>query len=174
MEGITGKTHHGESTKKSNLNTEIERKFLVKNNLFKEQATKAFIIAQGYLSTDPERTVRVRIKGKEGYLTIKGKSNTSGTTRFEWEHSITKADAHALLQLCEKGVIQKTRHEITVGKHVFEVDVFEDDNEGLIIAEVELEGENEVFEKPSWLGKEVTGQLKYYNSQLAKKPYKRW
>ena len=153
---------------------EIERKFLVKSHRFKTQATSKERIVQGFLNTNPERTVRVRIKGNMGFLTIKGKSNVSGTSRFEWEKSIKVNEAEELLNLCEEGVIEKTRYEIPIGNHVFEVDEFYGDNHGLIIAEVELKEENERFKKPEWLGEEVTGDVKYYNSQLSKKPYKNW
>ena len=153
---------------------EIERKFLVNNLKFKEEAINSFEIAQGFLNTDPERTVRVRIKGNKGFLTVKGKSNESGTSRFEWETEISITEAKQLLQLCEEGIIEKIRYHIPKGNHTFEVDEFFGDNSGLIIAEVELNHEDEAFEKPSWLGNEVTGQIQYYNSQLSKKPYKNW
>ncbi|WP_298417623.1 CYTH domain-containing protein [uncultured Kordia sp.] len=153
---------------------EIERKFLINGLQFKEEAVNSFEIAQGFLNTHPERTVRVRIKGDEGFLTIKGKSNESGTSRFEWEKTISIAEAKQLLQLCEEGIIEKIRYNIPKGNHVFEVDEFFGQNEGLIVAEVELQHEDETFETPSWLGNEVTGQKKYYNSQLSKKPYKTW
>ncbi|QHI37642.1 Inorganic triphosphatase [Kordia antarctica] len=153
---------------------EIERKFLVNNLQFKEEATNSFEIAQGYLNTHAERSVRVRIKGNQGFLTVKGKSNESGTSRFEWEKEISTADATQLLQLCEKGIIQKIRYNIPVENHTFEVDEFFGENEGLIVAEVELQHEDEAFSKPNWLGEEVTGHLKYYNSQLSKNSYKTW
>jgi len=153
---------------------EIERKFLVLSNEFKNEASSKTRIVQGFLNTDPERSVRVRIKGQSGYLTIKGKSNKTGTSRFEWEEKIDLEDAEALLNLCERGVLEKTRFEINTGKHIYEVDEFHADNKGLIVAEVELNSENELFEKPDWLGKEVTGEVKYYNSQLSKNPYKNW
>ena len=153
---------------------EIERKFLVKSTDYKSFARSKTRIVQGFLNTDADRTVRVRIKGDEGFITVKGKSNASGTSRFEWEKEISLIDAEALLQLCEKGVLEKCRFEIQVGKHVFEVDEFYGDNEGLTVAEVELTSENEFFETPDWLGKEVTGEVKYYNSQLSKKPFKTW
>ena len=153
---------------------EIERKFIVNSLAFKKEATKQTRIVQAYLNTHPERSVRIRIKGDKGVLTIKGKGNALGTTRFEWEKEISLADAESLLPLCEKGSIHKTRFEIPNGNHVFEVDEFYDDNEGLIIAEVELQNETEVFQKPAWLGKEVTGVKKYYNSQLTKRPYNEW
>ena len=152
---------------------EIERKFLVRTNAFKNEAHQHYAIAQGFLNTDPERTVRVRLKGDKGYITVKGNSNSNGTTRFEWEKEITIEEARTLLTLC-KAVVIKTRYEVQVENHIFEVDVFEDTNEGLIVAEVELNDENELFSKPDWLGEEVTGQPQYYNSQLSIKPYKTW
>lgn len=153
---------------------EIERKFLVTSEKFKTQATSAKRIVQGFLNTHPERTVRVRIKGHSGLLTVKGKSNKAGTSRFEWEIEISEADAQEMLELCEEGVLEKTRYRIPVGKHIFEVDEFHGPNEGLTVAEVELRSENEIFEKPLWLGEEVTGEVKYYNSQLSKIPFKSW
>lgn len=153
---------------------EIERKFLVKFDTFKKQATSKHRIVQGFLNTNPERTVRVRIKNDSAFLTIKGKSNTSGTSRFEWEKEIDVADAEVLLKLCEKSILEKIRYEIPLGKHTYEVDEFHGDNLGLVIAEIELNDENEVFKKPDWLGKEVTGEVKYYNSQLSQLAYKKW
>ena len=153
---------------------EIERKFLVTSNDFMAQAVRSYTIKQGFLNRDPERTVRIRLKEDEGILTIKGKSSESGLSRFEWETSLKKEDAESLLLRCEKGIIDKKRYEIRFGKHIYEVDMFYGDNEGLIIAEVELKTKNELFEKPSWLGDEVTGDIKYYNSQLSKKPFKSW
>lgn len=153
---------------------EIERKFLVTSEDFKEEAFAKHQIAQGYLNSNPDRTVRIRIKGESGFLTIKGKNNDSGTTRFEWETEIALMEAKPLLDLCEKGILLKTRYEIQVGKHVYEVDVFHGENEGLIIAEIELSSEQEVFEKPNWLGKEVTGDNRYYNSYISQKPFATW
>ena len=153
---------------------EIERKFLVTSEAFKENATKNTRIVQGFLNKDPERTVRIRIKGNQGFITVKGKSNTEGTTRFEWEANLSLADAKNLMNLCEEGIISKERFEVVSGNHVFEVDVFDGDNKGLIIAEVELSHEKETFEKPSWLGREVTGEIQYYNSNLSNNPYKNW
>lgn len=153
---------------------EIERKFLVESTDFIKESTVNNRIVQGYLNSNPERTVRVRIKGNKGFLTIKGKGNESGTTRFEWEKEIALSEAEALLQLCESGIIDKIRYEIPIGKHTFEVDVFSDENQGLIIAEVELSSENEFFEQPNWLGKEVTGDKKYYNSHLSEHPFCSW
>lgn len=153
---------------------EIERKFLVTSNSFLSESTTSYRIVQGYLNTDPERTVRIRIKGTKGYITIKGKGNASGTTRFEWEKEIALSEAEQLLLLCEEGVIDKIRHEIPLGNHCFEVDVFAGVNDGLIVAEVELQTENESFEKPDWLGEEVTGQVRYYNAYLSATPFKDW
>ena len=152
---------------------EIERKFLVKGE-FKSQATRSVRIIQGYLSSVPERTVRVRVKEDKGYLTIKGKTDVSGVSRYEWEKEIPRAEAQELLQLSEPGMIDKTRYLVPVGKHIFEVDEFYGDNEGLLIAEVELSDENEAFQKPDWLGEEVTGDLRYYNAMLTRNPYKKW
>ncbi|GEQ84975.1 CYTH domain-containing protein [Patiriisocius marinistellae] len=153
---------------------EIERKFLVQDDSYKRESFSKKRIIQGFLNTHKERTVRVRIKGLKGFLTIKGKSNKAGTTRFEWEKEIPVVEAEALLKICEDGVIEKTRHEINVGKHIFEVDEFFGNNHGLTIAEIELTAENEIFKKPKWLGKEVTGSIKYYNSQLSINPFKNW
>lgn len=153
---------------------EIERKFLVNSNVFLNQFKAKNRIVQGYLSSVPERTVRVRIKGKKGFLTIKGKGNESGLSRMEWEKEIDLQEAEMLMQICESGVIDKTRYEVEIGNHIIEVDVFEGENKGLIIAEIELQSENESFEKPDWLGKEVTGNDKYYNAYLSNYPYKNW
>ncbi len=153
---------------------EIERKFLVKSDGFKTQAFKSTRIIQGFLNTDSERTVRVRLKGSKGVLTVKGKSSSNGLSRFEWEKEIKRQEAESLLKLCEPTIIDKIRYEIQVGDHVFEADEFFGDNEGLIVAEIELKQENETFEKPDWLGEEVTGDIKYYNSQLSKQPYNTW
>ena len=152
---------------------EIERKFLVAGE-FKSLATKSFRITQGYLSSDPERTVRVRIKGDKGFITIKGMGSDSGVSRYEWEKEIPVEDVEELLKICEPGVIDKTRYLVPAGNHTFEVDEFYGNNQGLIVAEVELATENETFEKPAFLGHEVTGDIKYYNSMLAKNPYKKW
>jgi len=153
---------------------EIERKFLVTSEAFKKEAFTQNRIAQGYLSSVPDRTVRVRLKGDKGFLTIKGVSNESGLSRFEWEKEIPVDEAKELLTLCEKGVIDKTRFEVKMGIHVFEIDEFYGENEGLIMAEIELESETEPFEKPNWLGEEVTKDNRYYNSYLSKNPYRYW
>lgn len=153
---------------------EIERKFLVLSENFKNESEKKTRITQGYLSSVPERTVRVRIKGDKGFITIKGIGSASGASRYEWEKEIPVSEVDELLTICEAGVIDKTRYEVKSGKHTFEVDEFYGDNQGLIVAEVELSDENEVFEKPEWLGAEVTGDAKYYNSMLMKHPFTKW
>ena len=153
---------------------EIERKFLVRSRAFKAEAFAKHEIAQGYLNSNPERTVRVRIKDDKGFLTIKGIGNDSGMSRFEWEKEIDLAEAKALLGLCEKGVIHKTRYEIIKGQHIFEVDEFYGDNEGLIIAEIELSSEKDAFENPDWLGDERTNDERFYNAYLSQNPYKNW
>ncbi|PWL40030.1 adenylate cyclase [Flagellimonas aquimarina] len=153
---------------------EIERKFLVKSNAYKKEAISQIRIVQGFLNTNAERTVRVRIKGDKGFLTVKGRSNESGTARFEWETEINVNEATNLIDLCEPVILEKIRFEIPMGNHVFEVDEFLGENKDLVLAEVELEHEDEAFVKPSWLGKEVTGDVRYYNSQLSKNPYQDW
>jgi adenylate cyclase len=153
---------------------EIERKFLVKNTDFIDLAVAKNRIVQGYLNSDPERTVRIRIKENQGFLTIKGIGNDSGTTRLEWETAIPLAEAEKLLALCEQGMIDKFRYDIPVGKQLYEVDVFEGNNQGLIIAEIELQSETESFEKPFWLAEEVTGDERYYNAYLSRNPYNNW
>ncbi len=152
---------------------EIERKFLVKNRDFIKEAHEQKRITQGFLSTVPERTVRIRTIGKDAFITVKGVSNNSGTTRFEWEKQIDILEAQQLLQICEPEIIDKTRHYVKHGNHTFEIDVFQGANEGLIIAEIELTHENEHFDEPKWLGKEVTGNPRYYNSMLSRNPYKK-
>ena len=152
---------------------EIERKFLVKGD-FKAYAGRSARIIQGYLSSVPERMVRVRLEAGRGWLTIKGPGDNSGLRRFEWESEIAEADAVALLKLCEPGVIEKIRHYVKAGRHTFEVDEFLGENQGLVIAEIELTAADEVFEKPAWLDREVTGEEKYYNLMLMKRPYSKW
>lgn len=153
---------------------EIERKYLVTSLAFEKEYYAKKDIAQGYLSSNPERTVRIRIKDEIGYITIKGKGNENGTSRFEWEKEIAIDEAKQLILLCEKGVIEKTRYEVKSGKHTIEVDVFHGENHGLIIAEIELDNEDEHIIKPDWLGEEVTNNSKYYNSYLSKNPFKTW
>lgn len=152
---------------------EIERKFLVTGE-FKSLASKQTRIVQGYLCSIPERTVRVRIKGDKGFITIKGIGNESGASRYEWEKEIPTSEVEDLLKICEPGVIDKTRFVVKVAEHTFEVDEFYGENEGLVLAEVELADENEKFVKPEWLGQEVTGDVKYYNSMLMKNPFTKW
>jgi adenylate cyclase len=152
---------------------EIERKFLVKEG-YKQFAFTYTRITQGYLSSVAERIVRVRINGERGYITIKGVSNLSGMSRYEWEKEIPVDEARELLALCEPGIIDKTRYLVQVGKFTFEVDEFYGENEGLVVAEVELSSEEEMFDKPKWLGEEVTGDKRYYNSKLVKNPFTRW
>ncbi|GGG93442.1 CYTH domain-containing protein [Polaribacter pacificus] len=156
------------------MNLEIERKFLVKSTVFKQEATQKKYIKQGFLNKDPNRTVRVRILDDCGYLTIKGLSNKSGTTRFEWEKEISRVDAENLFLLAEVGIVEKFRYFVKSKEHTFEVDEFLGDNQGLIIAEIELNSEDEVFIKPDWLGPEVTGEPKYYNTVLSNNPFKNW
>ncbi|MFZ4105726.1 CYTH domain-containing protein [Flavobacterium sp.] len=153
---------------------EIERKFLVTSSAFIAESYAQHNIAQGYLNSNPERTVRIRIKGNKGFITIKGIGNESGTSRIEWEKEIPLEEAKLLLPLCEKGVIEKTRYEVKSGNHIIEVDVFHGENEGLTLAEIELNDENESILLPSWLGKEVTGNKCYYNSNLSLYPFKMW
>lgn len=154
---------------------EIERKFLIHGD-FKKDACKATRITQGYLNSSPERTVRVRIKGEKGFITIKGVGDATGVARFEWEKEIPVEEAQALLKLAEPGVIDKTRYLVKSadGLHTWEVDEFHGANEGLTMAEIELSSIDEAFDKPSWLGEEVTGDPRYYNSSLKNHPYKDW
>ena len=153
---------------------EIERKFLVKSNNFKKEVHNSYAIKQGFLNSNKERIVRIRLKNDIGYITVKGKSSDGGLSRFEWEKEISKLDAEHLIELCEEGIIEKIRYEVKYGNHIFEVDEFLGENKGLVVAEVELNQKNESFERPIWLGTEVTGDNKYYNSQLSKYPYKKW
>ena len=160
--------------KKEQQSVEIERKFLVNSEVFKQEAERSIRIVQGFLNTTPERTVRIRVKGEQGYMTVKGKSNESGTSRFEWEKEIAVEEAEQLLKLCEPSIIEKVRYEVPLGNHTFEVDEFHGENQGLTVAEIELQNEDEDFERPDWLGAEVTGEVKYYNSNLSRTPFKQW
>lgn len=153
---------------------EIERKFLVKDDTFKEVAFNKLVIVQGYLNRNPRRTVRVRTMGNQGFMTVKGISSFDGTTRFEWEKEIPYEEAKVLLELCELATIEKERYLVKAGIHTFEVDEFHGVNEGLVVAEIELSYADEPFEIPEWLGEEVTGNPRYYNSQLSKQPYCVW
>lgn len=155
------------------MELERERKFLVEGD-FRTGATSSRRLVQAYLSSHPERSVRIRIAGSEAFLTIKGSGNTSGISRIEWERSIPLEEGEGLLNLCEPGRIEKIRHQVPVGDHVFEVDVFGGENEGLILAEIELSREDEPFERPSWLGEEVTGKPQYYNVSLIQVPFSQW
>ena len=155
------------------MNYEIERKFLVKGE-YKSQAFTHWRIVQGYLSSVPKRVVRIRIKGDFAYITVKSTVSGNGLTRYEWEKEISVSDAEDMLKFCEKEIIEKTRYLVKVGAHVFEVDEFYGSNKGLLVAEVELQSEDEEFEKPEWLGKEVTHDVRYYNSMLVKNPYSEW
>ncbi len=154
------------------MGIEIERKFLLTGEDWKENIKSKTEIKQGYLNTDKTRTVRVRIRANKGYLTIKGKSNT--ISRPEYEYEIPYSDALELLKLCDKPIIAKHRYEVEYKNHLWEIDVFEDENKGLIFAEIELNSENETFEKPSWIGKEVSKDSRYHNSSLVKRPYSDW
>ena len=153
---------------------EIERKFLVRGDDYKRCAHKSYRIRQGYISSGQGRTVRVRIRDNQGFLTIKGPSLDGGLSRYEFEKEITLDEAEHLMQLCEPGTIDKTRYLVKSGRHVFEVDEFYGDNEGLVMAEVELQSEDEPFEKPDFIGQEVTGDRRYYNGHLRTYPYKLW
>ena len=155
-------------------NLEIERKFLLRSDDFKQESFKQERIIQGFLSSVPERTVRVRLIAEVGFITVKGIGNEAGTTRFEWEREISKLEAESLLEICEPGIIDKERYFVKAGEHIFEIDEFALDNKGLVMAEVELKNEEDLFEKPNWLGEEVTGQKKYYNSSLVKNPFQNW
>lgn len=153
---------------------EIERKFLVRDNSYKTMAHNSSRIRQGYICNDHGRTVRVRTRDTKAYLTIKGPSDIKGMSRYEFEKEITLDEAAHLFALCMPGAIDKTRYLVTCGNHTFEVDEFYGDNEGLVMAEVELGSENEPFEKPAFIGKEVTGDRRFYNSHLTKNPFKLW
>lgn len=152
---------------------EIERKFLVTGD-YKSLAVSHSRIIQGYICRERGRTVRVRLRDEQGYLTIKGPSFGGGLSRYEFEKEITKDEALSLLRLCEAGVIDKVRWLVPSGKHTFEVDEFFGDNTGLVVAEVELSSEGEPYERPAFLGEEVTGNRRYYNSSLISFPYKDW
>lgn len=153
---------------------EIERKFLVTGEDYKSAAFSSSRIKQGYICSGHGRTVRVRIRDTKGYLTIKGPSTDNGMTRYEFEKEITLDEANHLFELCEPGVIDKTRYLVRSGSHVFEVDEFYGENAGLVIAEVELGSACEAYEKPDFIGDEVTGDRRYYNSYLTKMPYSKW
>ena len=153
---------------------EIERKFLVINESYRTEAFRSDRIVQGYLCKQKGNSVRIRIKDKKGFITIKGPSFNGGLSRYEWEKEISLSEAEELMSLCTDSKIDKRRYLVKCGKHTYEIDEFYGDNQGLVIAEIELNDENEIFEKPTFLGKEVTGEKKYYNSHLTYFPYKYW
>jgi adenylate cyclase len=156
------------------MHVETERKFLIAENSFQELATVKKAIAQGYLSVDPERTVRVRLADDKGFLTIKGQSSPDGMSRQEFEVTISALEASALMRLCLPGKIEKTRYIVPFGEYTIEVDVFHGENAGLVIAEVELPSPDAIFSPPAWFGAEVTGVQKYYNAELRQHPFTRW
>ena len=153
---------------------EIERKFLVLDDSFKHEAFSKSHIQQGYICSERGRTVRVRIRDERAYLTIKGPSENGGLSRYEFEREIPLEDGQQMMRLCEPGIIDKTRWLVKSGNHTFEVDEFFGDNEGLVVAEVELSYEDEPYKKPHFIGKEVTGDRRYYNSQLRLCPFQKW
>lgn len=153
---------------------EIERKFLVADDSYKAMATSHSRIAQGYLCSEHGRTVRVRLRDGRAYLTIKGPSAPGGLSRYEFEKEITPDEGFSLLRLCEPGVVEKFRWLVPCGNHVFEVDEFLGDNDGLVVAEVELRAADEPYARPAFLGREVTGEERFYNSHLRRRPYKEW
>lgn len=153
---------------------EIERKFLVRGVGYRDDATSRLRILQGFLSADPDRTVRVRCIGNHGFITVKGRTFDQGTSRAEWEYEIPLQEAEELLGLCIPTPVEKVRYQVPNGRHTFEVDEFLGANRGLILAEVELQSKGEAFTRPSWLGEEVTGDPRYYNSQLSQNPYSKW
>ena len=152
------------------MGTEIERKFMVKKGAWRDEKETKY--RQGYLSTVKERTVRVRTIEDKGYITIKGIS--IGASRMEFEYEIPRQDADALLDICEKPLIEKNRYKVENGGFVWEVDEFFGENQGLIVAELELENEDQYFPRPGWIGEEVTGDPRYFNSNLVKNPYTKW
>lgn len=156
------------------MSLEIERKFLVQNSSYKSESFKVSYIKQGFLNSDKNRVVRIRILDESGFITVKGISSKDGTSRFEWEKEIPLAEAQQLFKLCEDGIIEKYRHYVTSENHVFEIDEFKGKNNGLVVAEIELNSSDEPFKKPNWLGIEITGEIKYYNSELSKKPFTKW
>ena len=156
------------------MNIEIERKFLVKDESFKSMATESHRLTQGYICKESSRTVRVRLWDDKGYLTIKGGGSASGMSRYEWEKEISSEDAKDLFLLCQSGIIDKTRYIVPVDGKIFEVDEFYGENAGLVMAEIELGSEDETFTRPSWLGDEVTGDRRYYNSMLSVHPFSEW
>lgn len=153
---------------------EIERKYLVSSKNYRSLAYSKTHIVQGFLNSHPDRVVRIRIADDNAFLTVKGRSNSSGTSRFEWEKKIPVSEAELLLELCEKEILEKIRYCVKTGNHIIEVDEFLGSNEGLVVAEIETENANDKIEVPAWVGLEVTGDIKYYNSQLSKYPFNEW
>lgn len=156
------------------MSLEIERKFLVLNDSYKRLSFSHTHIQQGYITSTPGRTVRIRLRDDRAYLTIKGPSHDGGLSRYEFEQEIPLDDARQLLLLCEPGIIDKTRWLVQSGDHVFEVDEFFGENEGLVMAEVELHAPTDPVIFPDFIGPEVTGDRRYYNSQLRQHPYTKW
>ncbi len=156
------------------MSVEIERKFLVNSTDFKEESFQKISIKQGFLNSNKHRVVRIRVVDHIGYITVKGVTFDKGTSRFEWEKEISKIEAEKLLLLCETTPIEKMRYLVKSGNHTIEIDEFLDANKGLCIAEIELRTKDEVYKKPQWLGKEVTGKEKYYTAKLSKHPYNTW
>ncbi len=153
---------------------EIERKFLVRDQSFKKESSEHYRIVQGFLNKNPHRTVRVRRLKDHGKLTIKGMSSEDGLSRFEWETMLGLQEADDLLKLCEPGIIDKIRYVIPQGELTIEVDEFFGENSGLILAEIELPSTDTVYNRPVWLGSEVTGDIRYYNSYLSENPFNKW
>lgn len=156
------------------MHIETERKFLVKDDSFKAAATERHRLTQGYICKGSGRTVRVRLWDDKAVLTIKGAGSASGMSRYEWEKEITAEDARDLFLLCQDGIIDKIRYIVPFDGKIFEVDEFHGENSGLVMAEIELASEDENFTKPEWLGAEVTGDRRYYNSMLSLNPYSHW
>ena len=157
------------------MNLEIERKFLILNDQFKKESVRAIRIKQGYIAHEDGRSVRVRLAGDKGFLTIKGPSRDGGVSRLEWEMEIPKVNAEELFRICKPGVIDKIRYIVPApNNRKWEVDEFFGENEGLVMAEIELGDPDEAYDRPSWLGREVTGDKRYYNAQLCRNPYKNW
>ena len=154
------------------MGLEIERKYLLKNEDWRKEVESKSIIKQGYLNSNPLRTVRIRITNNKGFLTIKSKNE--GSKRKEFEYVIPLTEAQDLILLCEQPIIEKTRYLVPINNHTWEIDIFEGINKGLEVAEIELSQENESFEIPNWIGKEVTEEIKYYNSQLIENPFTTW
>jgi len=153
---------------------EIERKFLVRDSSYRQQARSSSHIRQGYISSERGCTVRVRLRDDEAFLTIKGPSADGGLSRYEFEKAISREEGEQLLKLCQPGIIDKTRYLVDSGNHTFEVDEFHADNQGLVVAEVELRSADEPYVAPPFIGREVTGDRRYYNSHLRQHPYCQW